>query len=86
MQNFWLGQRENEGKIHWINWSQMGKAKTIRGLKLRDLKNFNISILVKQEWRLVQNPDSLAAKVLKSKYFLETEFFKAKLGSNSSLV
>lgn len=28
-----------------------------------------MALLVKQGWRLLQNPDSLAAKILKEKYY-----------------
>jgi hypothetical protein len=36
--------------------------------------------LAKQGWRLPQNPNSLAAKVLKEKYYLETTFLGSQLG------
>lgn len=35
--------------------------KSLGGLKYKDFENFNIAMLAKQYWRLVQNPLSLAA-------------------------
>ena len=48
----------------------------------RDLRLFNQAILAKQAWRLLVNPDSLCAKVLKAKYYpnghiLDTAFPQA---------
>jgi len=40
----------------------------------RDLWNFNIAMLGKQGWRLLTNPDSLCAKVLKGRYYHDGEF------------
>lgn len=41
-------------------------------------------MLAKQGWRLIKNPNSLAAQVLSAKYFPEGDFLKAKIGKNSS--
>ena len=35
----------------------------------RDLHSFNLAMLAKQVWRLVTNPDSLCARILKAKYY-----------------
>jgi hypothetical protein len=51
----------------------------------RDVKNFNIAMLKKQGWRLMSNPDSLCAKVLKGKYFPQGDFMVARNKRNSSL-
>ncbi|KAG6639514.1 hypothetical protein CIPAW_10G106100 [Carya illinoinensis] len=84
--NFWWGQREREHKIHWISWKNMGKAKSKGGMGFRDLECFNMAMLSKQCWRILQEPDSLAAKVLKAKYFQNSSFMSAKLGSKPSFL
>jgi hypothetical protein len=38
------------------------------------LECFNMALLVKQGWRLLQNPDSIVAKVLKEKYYSGKSF------------
>ena len=35
----------------------------------RDLYSFNLAMLAKQCWRLITDPDSLCARVLKAKYY-----------------
>jgi hypothetical protein len=50
----------------------------------RDIKLFNIAMLGKQGWRLMTNPDSLCARVLKGKYYPNGEFLTARNKKNSS--
>jgi ribonuclease HI len=83
MQKFWWGNK-GEKKIHWMSWERMGKSKSKGGMGFRDLISFNKALLAKQCWRLVQYPDSLAALIIKEKYFPRGEFLSAKLGSRSS--
>jgi hypothetical protein len=39
------------------------------GLGYRDLHLFNLAMLARQGWRLITEPDSLRAQVLRAKYF-----------------
>ncbi|XP_042969143.1 uncharacterized protein LOC122301839 [Carya illinoinensis] len=86
MNQFWWGHLQNEKKVHWLSWGQMGRSKTRGGLGYRDLESFNLALLAKQGWRLLQYPDSIAAQVLKLKYFPNVDFFQAKLGSRPSFI
>ncbi|KAE8661518.1 hypothetical protein F3Y22_tig00113725pilonHSYRG00747 [Hibiscus syriacus] len=47
---------------------------------------FNIALLAKQGWRLLHNPDSLVAWVVRAKYYLTRIFSNARLGTNQSLI
>jgi hypothetical protein len=51
----------------------------------RDLTCFNKALLAKQCWRLIKNPHSLPAEIIKSKYFLKGSFQEATIGSRPSL-
>lgn len=64
----------------------MCQAKSRGGLGFRDLICFNQALVAKQGWRIIQNPNSLVAKVLKARYFKNVNFLKAKLGSKPSLI
>ena len=50
----------------------------------RDLHSFNLAMLAKQSWRLLTQPDSLCARVLKAKYFPNFSILKAGTKSGSS--
>jgi hypothetical protein len=67
-----------------MSWTRLGLPKQRGGLGFRDLEVFNLALLAKQGWRLIQQPNSLLAKVLKGKYFLRDSFLQAKLGANPS--
>uniref|UniRef100_A0A8I6XXP6 Uncharacterized protein n=1 Tax=Hordeum vulgare subsp. vulgare TaxID=112509 RepID=A0A8I6XXP6_HORVV len=66
---YWWSQQEKENTIHWISWEKLTKPKDQGGLGFRDMDCFNIAMLSRQIWRLIQCPDSLCAKVLKARYF-----------------
>jgi hypothetical protein len=67
-----------------MNWSRLGLSKQRGGPGFRDLEAFNLALLAKQGWRLIQQPNSLLAQVLKGKYFPKDSFLQAKLGVNPS--
>lgn len=52
----------------------------------RGFSSFNQALVAKQGWRLIHNPDSFVAKVLKAKYYKQTDFLNARIGSNPSYI
>ncbi|GLT34775.1 hypothetical protein SLA2020_092720 [Shorea laevis] len=52
----------------------------------KDLYCFNIAMLAKQAWRILQHPNALWVRVLKSLYFPHSSFFEARKGSHPSWV
>jgi hypothetical protein len=69
-----------------MSWSRLGASKQTGGLGFRDLEAFNLALLAKQGWRLLQYPNSLLANVLKGKYFPWASFMHAKMGSRPSFM
>ena len=66
---FWWAQQDKKNKMHWLSWELLCCRKEKGGLGYRDLHLFNLAMLARQGWRLLLNPDSLCAQVLRAKYF-----------------
>nr|ADK92871.1 retrotransposon protein [Hypericum perforatum] len=69
MCNFYWGGDRNGSKMHWRSWEKLCRSKRNGGLGFRRLKNFNRAMLAKQGWRLLTLPNSLAATILRAKYY-----------------
>jgi hypothetical protein len=54
------------------------------GMGFRELEAFNKALLAKQVWRLLLEPDSLCARVLRARYYPDGKLLDAKLKSGSS--
>jgi len=50
--NFLWGWRSHNRKIVWTKWENLGKPNEEGGLRIIDIVNFNIALLVKWKWRL----------------------------------
>ncbi|CAL8168748.1 unnamed protein product [Prunus armeniaca] len=81
---FWWGQKQDETKVHWIIWATLGLPKNQGGMGFRDFNDFNLALLAKQCWRLIMEPNSKWAQLLKARYFPECSFLEAKKGSRAS--
>jgi hypothetical protein len=77
MNHFWWGKNFGTKGVHWMNWSRLDFSKQKGGLGFRDLEVFNLALLAKQGWMLIQYPNSLLATVLKGKYFPRDSFMQA---------
>lgn len=84
--NFWWGSSEKGKKMHWKAWSHLQKVKDEGGLGFRNLSHLNKALLAKQVWRIMANPNSLVARILKARYFKHTDIMEATLGSNPSYI
>ncbi|KAL5768296.1 hypothetical protein ACOSQ2_015079 [Xanthoceras sorbifolium] len=64
----------------------MCQPKVDGGLGFRKFQAFNQAMLAKQGWRILNDPSSLLSRVLKAKYFPNTNFLSSKIGWNPSFV
>ncbi|XP_030928446.1 uncharacterized protein LOC115954662 [Quercus lobata] len=83
---YWWGQHQDERKIHWINWKKLCTQKKNGGMGFRDLHSFNLAMLSKQAWRLIEDTHSLFYKVYKARYFPNGSFMMAEVRSSPSFV
>jgi hypothetical protein len=81
---FWWGDDENTKKMHWFAWWKLCYPKDEGGMGFRDFHSFNLAMLAKQVWRLIDEPDSLCARVLRSKYYPNGDILKAGSKNGSS--
>jgi hypothetical protein len=52
-----------------VAWDDMIMPKFFGKMDFRDIELFNLILLVKQAWRILQEPVSLSAQILKAVYF-----------------
>jgi hypothetical protein len=81
---FWWAQHDKENKVHWLSWEVLSKSKEEGGLGFRDLYGFNLAMLAQQAWRMLTNPESLCAMVLKARYFPDCSILQATAGPGIS--
>lgn len=74
--NFWWNESEGELKIHWLAWDKHCAPKSDEGLGFWNLYAFNLALMSKQAWQIINELDSLVARVLKAKYFPSSSFME----------
>ncbi|KAA3476813.1 reverse transcriptase [Gossypium australe] len=84
MSRFWWQKAHGKKGIHWCQWKDLCQSKEQGGMGFRDMAKFNMALLTKQGWRLMNNPDSLVARVFKAKYFPKENFLNSRLKINCS--
>ena len=75
---YWWGDGEEQKRIHWQQWWKLCMPKNKGGMGFRDLQSFNLAMLAKQVWRLMAEPESLCALVLRPKYYPNGDLLNAK--------
>ena len=86
IRGFWWGNKDGKRKTCWVAWEEMIKPKQWGGVGFRDIELFNLSLLARQAWRILNKPSSLSARVLKAAYYPSVDFLEADLGTGPSRV
>ncbi|CAN6543407.1 unnamed protein product [Malus baccata var. baccata] len=71
-------------KTHWVSKEVLGLPKDMGGLGFRNFSDFIYALLAKQCWRLLSDPTSLWARVVKARYFPNCSFWDAAKGGRAS--
>lgn len=78
---WWKGDCRSRHGINWKEWKHLTHPKSWGGgLNFRNLRTFNLAMVSKQTWRILQNPSSLVARVFKAKYYPNCSILSAKKG------
>ncbi|CAN0903246.1 Uncharacterized mitochondrial protein AtMg00310, partial [Linum grandiflorum] len=84
MADYWWGQVGDRRRLHWVTWQFLCLPQSEGGLGFRDFKLFNQTLLANHCWRLLENPASLLAQLLKARYHPLDHFLCATAGSRPS--
>ncbi|XP_037496859.1 uncharacterized protein LOC105637737 [Jatropha curcas] len=78
--NSWKIKKLSKAGIHWMSWECLCRDKNVGGLAFKQLREFNIALLGKIRWKLIKEPESLVAQLLKVRYYANVDFLAAPLG------
>jgi hypothetical protein len=81
---FWWGSERGGRKVQWIPWEVMVKPKCYEGLGFKVLRLFNQALLAHQAWHLIIFPYGLCARVLKARYFPNSDLLDMSLAGEAS--
>ena len=84
MNAFLWGNGANSRGVKWMLWNKVCVPKNCGGLGLRELRKFNLSMMAKQGWRLLKESNPLVSAVMKARYYPNSSFLDAEVGSNPS--
>ena len=65
---FFLEGSVDHRKIFWVDWNSVCRRKEVGGLGVRRIREFNLALLGKWCWRLLEDKDSLWFRVLSARY------------------
>ncbi|KAH1097854.1 hypothetical protein J1N35_014775 [Gossypium stocksii] len=72
----WWASNEKSRCWAMMAWNRLCYPKGMEGMGFRDMHLFNLALLGRQVWRIVNFKDTLCFKVLSAKYFPEGDVFR----------
>lgn len=78
VRNFYWGSKRGRRKVHWKAWDYLLQPKCKGGLGFRYCRLFNQALPACQAWRLIDRPNSLCARLLKSRFFRAMPHLRGK--------
>ncbi|KAM1025390.1 hypothetical protein FF1_038489 [Malus domestica] len=81
---FWWGGSDDERKIYWLSWERLCSTKCDGGLGFQNMYAFNLALLPKKIWCILQEPTSLVARLLQAKYYPNSMFLDATVKVGAS--
>ncbi|WOH00018.1 hypothetical protein DCAR_0519374 [Daucus carota subsp. sativus] len=85
MNAYWWRSSSSASKgIRWLAWDKMCMSKKYGGMGFRNLHGFNLAMLCKQCWNLINRPDALVSRVLKARYYPNCHILEAERKGGSS--
>ncbi|KAL9669538.1 hypothetical protein QQ045_007085 [Rhodiola kirilowii] len=82
---YWWNNKGGDKCIYWGSYKLLCKPKEVGGLGWRDFELFNEALLAKQVWRSQSDLDALVSRMLKAKYFSDSNVLQSQLGNRPSL-
>lgn len=84
LQSIWWGSKEGKRNTCWVAREELTIPEFPGGLVFWDMELFNLALFTRLAWRILEDPMSLSAGVLKSVYYPQRDFLSAELGSSPS--
>ena len=84
--SFLWGGGTDHKKIAWIKWDQVCLPKEKGGLGIKDIDTFNLALLGKWKWNLMQEKGEIWTRVLESKYGGWRSFHEPRRAAQQSVV
>ncbi|KAL9685093.1 hypothetical protein QQ045_022540 [Rhodiola kirilowii] len=76
--------KDRDRGIHWVRREVLQNEKGSGGLGFKRLELMNLTLLAKQEWRIMTKKELLVSKVFQAKYFPGLNMLEAQKGSRPS--